>query len=76
MKKAYYSITLNSTTGVILTFSTVGFTPKQVRLSATSTIINVKMEPSLKDLDDVIVIGYGSVRKKRPYRFCGTGKSS
>jgi TonB-linked SusC/RagA family outer membrane protein len=62
--EGYYSITLNSTTGVILNFSSVGFTPKQVRLSATGTVYNVKLENSLKDLDDVIVIGYGSVRKK------------
>ncbi|MCS3801653.1 SusC/RagA family TonB-linked outer membrane protein [Niastella sp. OAS944] len=60
----YFSLTLNSTTGVVLTISSVGFTPKQVRLSATGTVYNVKLETSLKDLDDVIVIGYGSVRKK------------
>jgi TonB-linked SusC/RagA family outer membrane protein len=62
--EGYFSISLNSTTGVLLTFSSVGFSPKQVRLSATATVYNVKLETSLKDLDDVIVIGYGSVRKK------------
>ncbi|WP_205509912.1 SusC/RagA family TonB-linked outer membrane protein [Longitalea arenae] len=63
-EEGYYSIPLNSTTGLVLNFSSVGFTPKQLRLNATSTIYNVKLETSLKDLDDVIVIGYGSVRKK------------
>jgi TonB-linked SusC/RagA family outer membrane protein len=63
-EEGYYSIPLNSSTGIVLIFSSVGFTPKQLRLNATSTIYNVKLENSLKDLDDVIVIGYGSVRKK------------
>ncbi|WP_207515637.1 SusC/RagA family TonB-linked outer membrane protein [Longitalea luteola] len=63
-EEGYYSISLSSTTGVVLIFSSVGFTPKQLRLNTTGTIYNVKLETSLKDLDDVIVIGYGSVRKK------------
>ncbi|NIJ44274.1 TonB-linked SusC/RagA family outer membrane protein [Wenyingzhuangia heitensis] len=55
-----YSI--KASIGDILIFNYVGMISKNVKI--TSTKINVALLPSVEDLDEVVVIGYGSVKKK------------
>ncbi|MBN1187914.1 MAG: TonB-dependent receptor [Bacteroidales bacterium] len=47
----------------ILTFSYVGYTTKSLDV-AGSNIIDVQLEPELTELDEVVVVGYGTMRKK------------
>jgi TonB-dependent starch-binding outer membrane protein SusC len=46
-----------------LVFSYVGFNSKEVNVSAQS-VLNISLTPSDTKLQDVVVIGYGSVKKK------------
>ena len=45
-----------------LTFSFIGFTSQTVDISGRSTI-NTKMQSDSKELDDVVVVGYGTMKK-------------
>jgi len=56
-----YSI---SVTGgdMVLTFSFVGYKSQDINISGRTTI-NVQMEPGLETLEEVVVIGYGTVKK-------------
>lgn len=56
-----YSINANQ--GDTLEFHFVGFTQKSV-VVGTNTDINVTLERTASTLDDVVVVGYGSVKKK------------
>ncbi len=47
----------------VLVFSSVGFTKKSVTVG-NQTTINLVMEPELKSLDEIVVIGYGTQKKK------------
>ena len=47
--------------GATLLFSHVGYTPQEVR--ATENMV-VNMQPSINKLDDMVVVGYGSTRRK------------
>ncbi|WP_232073910.1 TonB-dependent receptor [Spirosoma aureum] len=49
--------------GVTLTFSFVGYQSQDIAVGNQSTI-NVSMVPDVSALDEVVVIGYGAVRKK------------
>ncbi len=59
-----YSITIDKPQGVTLVFSSVGFLEKEVKLNANTTLYNVKLDHNPKDMEDVVVIGYGTVQKK------------
>ncbi|WP_343304022.1 TonB-dependent receptor [Chitinophaga niabensis] len=59
-----YNIRVENATGAILVFSYVGFTTKEVKISASASVYNTKMETSIKGLNDVVVIGYGTVKRK------------
>lgn len=48
--------------GVVLVFSFLGFTSKEVKIQ-NQTKIDVTLENEDQELDEVIVIGYGSLRK-------------
>jgi len=48
--------------GVVLVFSFLGFTSKEVKLQ-NQTTIDITLETEDQELDEVIVIGYGSTRK-------------
>src|SRR5690606_15041450 len=48
--------------GAILVFSYIGF-QKEERVVGTSTTVDVAMKTNQESLDEVVVIGYGSVRK-------------
>lgn len=55
-----YSIKANM--GDVLEYSYVGMMSKSIIVN--SSIINVTMESKVEDLEEVVVIGYGSVKKK------------
>src|SRR5690606_10264960 len=55
--------TLSVSPGDILVFSYIGFTPREITVQSASPI-KVSMEEDARSLDDVVVIGYGTVRKK------------
>ena len=57
-----YRITL-TTTSPVLVFSFVGFQTKEIAVGSSSSI-NVTLEISDVGLDEVVVIGYGTVRKR------------
>ncbi len=53
---------LNVETNQVLIFSFVGYTSKEVTVGNASTL-NVQLLSSVENLDEVIVIGYGQVKK-------------
>ena len=53
----------NVNTGDILVFSFIGFSDKEVTVTSNADI-NVELEESSESLDEIVVIGYGSVRKE------------
>ncbi len=57
-----FSITVATGKGVLV-ISSVGFTPQEVNINS-QTIINVSLIASDSRLNDVVVIGYGTARKK------------
>ncbi|WP_276485829.1 SusC/RagA family TonB-linked outer membrane protein [Paraflavitalea pollutisoli] len=59
-----FIITVDNLKGAELAFSMVGFVTKELKLSAGITVYNLKLTSSMKDLDDVVVIGYGTVKKR------------
>ncbi|BAX78445.1 SusC/RagA family TonB-linked outer membrane protein [Labilibaculum antarcticum] len=56
-----YSI--NTDVNSILVFSFVGFTPSEVAV-AGKTVINVGLEADVISLEEIVAIGYGTVKKK------------
>ena len=58
-----FTINVDSNTKQVLVFSYVGF--QTVELDVTNTtVVNLSMEVDTAELDEVVVIGYGSVLKK------------
>ena len=62
-----YSI--SSTAGETLVFSYVGFTTKTV-LIGSSDIVNITLVPGAGNLDEVVVVGYGTQKKRGYNRRC------
>ncbi|GAB4004159.1 TonB-dependent receptor [Spirosoma migulaei] len=58
-----YKLTIPDGNGVVLTFSFVGYQSQDVAVGSQTTL-NVSMTPDVSALDEVVVIGYGAVRKK------------
>ena len=58
-----FSIDVPETGTQMLTFSFVGYKSQEVEVGAQS-VFNITLRPDESALDEVIVIGYGSVRKK------------
>src|SRR5690606_30904302 len=48
--------------GDVLVFSYIGMTTREINYTNQS-VLNVKMEESFTDLDEVVVIGYGSMQR-------------
>jgi TonB-dependent starch-binding outer membrane protein SusC len=46
-----------------LQFSFIGYTPQEVAINGR-TVINIVMEEALTGLDEVVVVGYGTLKKK------------
>jgi TonB-linked SusC/RagA family outer membrane protein len=59
-----YNIIVSNTPGTTLVFSYVGFLNREVKLSAGRNVYNIVLEPAIKGLNDVVVIGYGTVKRK------------
>lgn len=58
----YYSIQASGN-NVILVFACVGFDTQEIKLNG-KTVVNVRLKPSVKKLDEVVVIGYGKRTKR------------
>ncbi|HEY9168409.1 MAG TPA: TonB-dependent receptor [Lutibacter sp.] len=54
---------INAANNDILVFSYIGMKPKEI-VVGTANIINVLLEDSAENLEEVVVIGYGSVQKR------------
>ena len=50
-------------TSAVLKISYVGYTSKEITLG-NQTVINISLSPDLASLDEVVVIGYGQVKKE------------
>jgi TonB-dependent starch-binding outer membrane protein SusC len=57
-----YVINVNDANS-ILVFSFIGFDSQEIKVG-TSTLINVKLSPNIKALEEVVVIGYGTRERK------------
>lgn len=58
-----YQINANKPTGNILVFSSIGFADKEVS-QTSGNIVNVQMEKSDEALEAVVVVGYGTQKRK------------
>lgn len=56
-----YSIDVS--TGVVLVFSYIGYSTQQKEITAGGTL-DVELATSTESLDEVVIVGYGSVKKK------------
>jgi len=56
-----YSIQVNGT--AILIFSYVGYQTQEISVKPNTTV-NIKLKPSAANLNELVVIGYGTVKKK------------
>lgn len=57
-----YRLTVPKATGNVLVFSSVGFTEKEI--TQTAGTVNVQMEKNSQSLDAVVVVGYGTQKRK------------
>ncbi|PYF70633.1 SusC/RagA family TonB-linked outer membrane protein [Pedobacter nutrimenti] len=57
-----YKINLKGSS-LVLTFSFIGYGNQEVNIG-NRTVVNVTLKPSSSDLEEVMVIGYGTVKKK------------
>ncbi|RXF71559.1 SusC/RagA family TonB-linked outer membrane protein [Arcticibacter tournemirensis] len=57
------AFTIKVSAGDVLQFSSVGFQAQEVAVGQSNTI-NVQLKDDVKDLDEVVVVGYGVQRKK------------
>jgi TonB-linked SusC/RagA family outer membrane protein len=57
-----YSLTVPQSNSVLL-FSFVGYNSERVQLSS-QTELNITMVPDIKNLEEVVVVGYGTMKKK------------
>lgn len=55
--------TINAAPGQTLLFTYVGYNDADRKVTATTTTLDVTMEVSGESLDDLVVIGYGTVKK-------------
>lgn len=58
-----YKLSLSDANGVVLVFSYVGYVSKEVAVGAQK-IINIRLEADNKTLNEVVVVGYGTQRKR------------
>ena len=58
-----FSIQVNNKSTDILVFSMVGYTKKEVRASVSNTI-NVQLTDDNTQLNEVVVVGYGTQKRK------------
>jgi TonB-linked SusC/RagA family outer membrane protein len=58
-----YSLKIPSSK-VTLTFSSVGYTSQNIAVKSGQKVLNVSLRPETKMLEDVVVVGYGTMKKK------------
>ncbi|MBN8837977.1 MAG: TonB-dependent receptor [Sphingobacteriia bacterium] len=58
------SFTLSAKPNSVLSISFVGYETKEITMVAGITTLNIQLNTQTKDLDNVIVIGYGTQRKR------------
>ncbi|SJN34254.1 TonB family protein / TonB-dependent receptor [Sphingobacterium sp. JB170] len=68
------AFTLTASLGDVLTISYVGYSPEQIKV-ATQQPLTVILSGSNNDLDEVVVIGYGTARKRDLTGAVGTVKA-
>jgi TonB-dependent starch-binding outer membrane protein SusC len=54
---------ISAPAGSVLVFSFVGYVNKEVALVGTESILNISLEVAVTGLDEIVVIGYGTVKK-------------
>ena len=57
------NFTVKAASNATLIFSYIGYTTKEVKVNGQSTV-NVTLEEDNTTLEDVVVIGYGTMKKK------------
>ncbi|QEC44736.1 SusC/RagA family TonB-linked outer membrane protein [Pseudobacter ginsenosidimutans] len=62
--RGVYNLVIPDSINVMLIFSATNFLTKEIRLPIALTVMNAKLEESATSLEDVVVIGYGTVKKK------------
>jgi TonB-linked SusC/RagA family outer membrane protein len=60
----HFSLKTKSKVPVTLQFYSVGYNEKSIELSSFSTVVQVSLEGAEEALDEVVVVGYGTVRKR------------
>ncbi|WP_242695946.1 SusC/RagA family TonB-linked outer membrane protein [Desertivirga brevis] len=55
---------INASTGDVLVVSFIGYGETEVKVGAEGTAINVSLQPTDKSLNEVVVVGYGTVKKR------------
>lgn len=50
--------------GTILRFTYIGFVKQEIKITGEKLILNIKLVPDSKEIDEVVVTGYGNVRKE------------
>jgi hypothetical protein len=68
-----YTLSVSNPSTAVLVFSFVGYKSIEIPLSNRTTL-DVSLESDITGLDEVVVIGYGTVQKKDLTRFCWTGQ--
>jgi TonB-linked SusC/RagA family outer membrane protein len=61
--KGAYSITLSGPEDDILVFSFIGYQTEEVEIQ-DRTLINVSLEPDLVQIEEMVVVGYGTQKKR------------
>lgn len=56
------NFSIKASSGDVLVISFLGYQAKEITVGASSTI-NVSLKPDTRQLEDVVVVGYGTVRK-------------
>jgi TonB-linked outer membrane protein, SusC/RagA family len=54
----------NVSENATLVFSSVGFAPREVKLSATTTTLNIVLQPAEEKMEEVVVTGYQTIDRK------------
>ncbi len=58
-----YAITLQSKSSATIIFEYIGYATQEIAVTAAQTTLNVSMSEGSIEMDDVVVIGYGAVKK-------------
>ena len=61
--KGAYTISAPGTSGTVLVFTYIGYNTQEIQVNNRS-VVNVTMVESASDLSEVVVVGYGTQRKK------------